>query len=348
MVHRTQLSDFGERRIVREVLGRYVAGLGDDCARVSRDTEEIVITMDPVPEPAAALIGGDADPYWMGWLLVTINASDLAAAGAKPLAFLASIEAPSSYELSQLERFLGGVRDSCLAQGLLYVGGNLKEAPRLSATGVAIGRTPLREFIGRSGAMEDDFVVSVGQGGGFWQDALLMRGGIEVVNKEASPLFRPISQVRPMQILGERRLVKAAIDNSDGLLPSLTQLATANDLAITIDFEQLTLPGLDPRLKVAPWRLWMGWGDWNVVCAVWPTDVQEALALAAENGFDVRVLGRFTLGESPRVRWQRGECCGTFSRLDSERFAKDSWFHTGIQAYIDSLLKMELIEATKR
>src|SRR5258708_105703 len=107
------LRDFGERRILREIIPKYCQTSGDDCAAVRLTDRDLVLTTDPVPIPAAQILGGDPDPYWMGWLLAVINASDLAAAGATPLAFLSAIELEPTRPITDLHRFLAGLRDSC-------------------------------------------------------------------------------------------------------------------------------------------------------------------------------------------------------------------------------------------
>src|SRR4051812_16737628 len=98
------LTHYGERKLIELVVSRYCRSLGDDCAVLPIGGEDLIVTTDPVPEPAAYLIGGDPDPYWAGWLLVTINASDLAAAAAKPVGFLAAVEAPGNTDVSEFER----------------------------------------------------------------------------------------------------------------------------------------------------------------------------------------------------------------------------------------------------
>lgn len=155
----------------------------------------------------------------MGWLLVVINASDLVAAGASPVAFLAAIEALSTMPIDDFERFLLGVSEACAAEGLKYVGGNLREGRKLAAVGVAIGRCELGKALRRGGARLGDIIVSVGSGGIFWRDALIIQKGGALLNKELSPLFRPCSQLRIMGLLAQEGLIVAAIDNSDGLLP---------------------------------------------------------------------------------------------------------------------------------
>src|SRR6266478_7782182 len=249
------LADLGEREIVRRILPKYCHGIGDDCAILTLDGHSICVTTDPVPQPAAKVIGNDPDLFWMGWLLVIINASDLAAAGARPLAFVTSIEAPSNLLISEFERLLEGIREGCGSEGLRYVGGNLREAKALSAVGTAFGTSERHCLLTRKGAKPGDLVVSVGAGGIFWRDALRLRNLSISPVKEISPVFKPHSQVRAMEQLNRAGLIVAAIDNSDGLLPTLDQLAATNSLAIRLDLDELTVPTENVALEIDPARL---------------------------------------------------------------------------------------------
>lgn len=330
------LGDLGERRLIRDVLPQYCSPSGDDCAAFLAPSASLVITTDPVPEPAAKVIGNDIDLYWMGWLLVTINCSDIAAAGAAPAVFVAAIEAPAVTRLLDFERLLAGIRDACSEHGIRYVGGNLREASRLTATGTAVGAVEAGLPLSRSGANVGDVVVSVGMGGTFWRDAFSVRRGGSV-KKECSPLFRPIAQVRAMMDLRARNLVSAAIDNSDGLLPSLEQLARSNNVGIEIETRLLrashsTTSGKD----LDPARLWLGWGDWNVIFAIRPDRLAEAMQVAAQSGHTLVPIGRVV---EPHPNSHLVVLVGRDERLpapriESERFAKDSWFSAGIGAYI--------------
>src|SRR5687767_11335202 len=114
------LGELGERKIIRSIIGPVVPGMGDDCAVVTRSDGDFLVTTDPVPIPAAKVIGGDEDYYWMGWLLVTINASDLAAAGATPIGFVSAIEAPGEMDVEEFTRLVAGTVDACRAEGLPY------------------------------------------------------------------------------------------------------------------------------------------------------------------------------------------------------------------------------------
>ena|SRR5579863_1906687 len=335
------LREMGERRLLREIIPAYCSHAGDDCASLSVDRGEVIVTTDPVPPPAARVLGGDSDPYWMGWLLVVINVSDLAAAGALPVGFLSAIEAEPTMPLEDFQRFLAGIRDACRSEGVAYVGGNIREAPALSAVGTAVGTARSGDSLRRGGAKPGDRLISVGGGGIFWRDALrVIRGGGLPEDKMRSPLFAPRTQARTMHKLAEERAIHAAIDNSDGLLPSIQQMASASGVRISVDLTSLSVNGcLD--LKVDQARLWLGWGDWNVLAAAEPSRLGDVFKIGDCDSVDIRVIGKVDEGE-PSVFLQRGQEEIVAPRLESERFASDSWFGSGIDSYVDRLLSVAL------
>jgi thiamine-monophosphate kinase len=337
-----RLIDLGEREILKQIIPRFASGAGDDCACLEISAGQLVATTDPVPPPAAASIGGDDDPFWMGWLLVTINVSDLAAAGAVPLGFLAAIECESDRSTTSFERLLEGIKASCEEAGIAYVGGNLREATRLSAVGTAFGVCKSSyKALTRIGAREGDFLISVGQGGAFWRDALRLLDGKDIGAKFDSPVFRPTSQIRFMHQLAERHLVNAAMDNSDGLLPTLNELAGKNALGITVDLNALSVPNLTSEERDDSARYWLGWGDWNVIVSASPDQQAQISKLASSLGVPIYSIGSFTK-EHAGVVLKRGHKFAAAPRLESERFANDSWMLKGIDEYVRMLKTVEL------
>ncbi|RRQ21599.1 thiamine-phosphate kinase [Thiohalobacter thiocyanaticus] len=337
----TKLSDLGERNLISDIVAKYVeATIGDDCAVLEREAEQIVVTTDPVPPAAAEVIAGDSDPYWKGWLLTVINASDLAASGADPLALFVAAEAPSDYSLDDFERFLMGIKDSCKIEGLAYAGGNLREGKALSAVGVAIGARRPGSVLGRQGISDGDKLVVIGEGGRFWMDAMICANGGEILDKMASPLFAPRSEGRVMRALANANLLSGAMDNSDGLLPSVSQLCNSNGLGALIDLERLHKPkGYDDVKEIVSMhyhRLWLGWGDWNIVAAVSPDKLTQLVDIAASEDTDICVCGEFRRDLSGTKLTHGGEMADS-PRIDSERFVTDSWFSMGIQGYIEML-----------
>lgn len=350
----TTLGDLGERKIVETIIPKFTDKVvGDDCAIVTAPAPTFAVTIDPVPSPAAKHLGGDDDLYWFGWLLVTISASDLAAAGATPVAFLAALELYKDLEVAEFERLLLGIKDSCHAQGLRYVGGNLKEriAPRdravdsreVHAVGTAIGTVAHGSAMTRQGAKAGDALVVVGHTGRFWADGLHCKGG-GTVDKRKSPVFTPVSQLPHMHALAQSGLIHGSMDNSDGLLPSVGQLCQSSSVGAVVDLDLLRKEAqryLHPGQSIdEPERLAFGWGDWNVVLAVPAGQVDALLKQAESLGTRGVRIGEFTSGSG--VQLLRAGRKAMAPRIDSERFASDSWFVTGIQGYIDLMMKAQL------
>jgi thiamine-monophosphate kinase len=174
-------------------------------------------------------------------------------------------------------------------------------------------------------------VLSIGQGGVFWRDALRTLDGRPVTNKAASPLFQPRSQIRIMHHLSARNLVSAAMDNSDGLLPTLAELAERSAVGIEIDLDLLRVPEAEAGTDEA--RLWLGWGDWNVLACVRPNREEEVRQVVTNaDGVVVRIGA--VISSQRRVTLRRGGRSVPAPRLESERFARDSWMTRGIEEYV--------------
>ena len=340
------LQDIGERRLVSEVIADYCdASIGDDCASFPVNRGTVVVTTDPVPQPAAWTIGGDKDYYWAGWLLVTINASDLAASGATPVAILTAIDARTDMPVYHLHRFLQGIRDACKQENLRYVGGNIRESNQFTAVGTAIGHVTNNSPLTREGILDGDALAIVGGGGEFWADALMARKGNLPKANNNSPLFRPLSKSIEIRALHSKGLIRASIDNSDGLLSSISQLCAANGLGAILDLGKLPEPKkFDEKkevLGISHQRLWLGWGDWNIVVAVPKESVNKFVETANSEDAKVCICGEFCADISA-LQLEFGGSLLPAPRLESERFSKDSWFTSGIDGYISLIKQIEL------
>jgi thiamine-monophosphate kinase len=338
------LQEIGERRLIAEVLGaRYsdIRNWGDDAALVGHvDPNEpwVVATTDPCPPPMAAALGFE-DWFYTGWLLATINLSDLAAAGARPTGLLSSLILPADTRLRDFIRLLDGLDECCGVAGTKVIGGNLKEAAEVSLSGTAIGvceQPPLS----RHGAQVGDSLWIVGDVGLFWAGVLGVRAGL-IPQDSGHPLLqnvlRPAPKTDLMAEFARRGVVNASIDTSDGLYPALAQLAEASDVGVIIAPEQIpyepSVLEIATQLALDPLRLALGWGDWQVVVAVDPARDSEVVAVA-----DGRPLSRIgSVGGEGGVRATLGGRERLISPLDSERFVPDSWFSAGLEGYVSAL-----------
>ena len=219
-----RLDQMGERRIVRELIEpryRTVPSFGDDCAVLGRDQ---VITTDSAARAGAAGMGMD-DPAHTGWLLATINLSDLAAAGAEPEGLVAATAPlPPDTPVHTLKRIMDGV-DACATEhGTRVLGGDIGEGRELRLSATAVGRCPRRLTAhGPAGgsaarrAAGDTWCssgrrVPVGRGAAAHGFATLPT---RTASRSTPGLRRGPSYAR--RVLAAKGVARAAIDVSDGL-----------------------------------------------------------------------------------------------------------------------------------
>jgi len=355
------LIDLGERRIIEEILRpRYgsagVPRFGDDSSFVI-DTDHIaggtlVAHTDPCPEPMAGHLGYN-DLYYAGWLLATINLSDLGASGARPLGFLSSLVLPNETTVEQFRRLLDGIDECCSQCGTRVIGGNLKEGPRVELTGSAIGVCDARRAMSRSGCKQGDLVSVIGDIGMFWAGVLAKRSSMTLGTAEQHRLLRnvltPLPKVKIGHELAQRNVLSACLDNSDGLYASLIQLANANDVQINVSMGDAAFPRevlhVSASLETDPVRLAIGWGDWQLIGCVDPSKETELKEIGKRHDIPIVIIGNVGMGRGVRLQYQgRG---GEMAPIDSQRFTAQSWFTAGLDSYIEMLLKGSLWKTSK-
>jgi len=225
-------------------------GLDDDVAVVG----DLVLTHDTIAEGVHFL--PKDPPASVGWKLVAVNLSDLAAKGAEPVAALMSVTISGDGEWE--ERFLAGVAAACEAYKLPLVGGDTialpKRAPRvLGLTAVGRAEVPVPS---RTGGQAGDSLWLVGAVG----DAAAGLAELREDEKAQGPLVEAYRRPVP-QLAAGRQLAphaNAMMDVSDGLLLDLSRLCGASGCGARIDLDALPLSrayiaerGADRRSRLA-------------------------------------------------------------------------------------------------
>jgi thiamine-monophosphate kinase len=208
-------------------------GLLDDVAVLG----DLVITHDSIAEGVHFL--PHDPPASVGWKLIAVNLSDLAAKGAVPAGALLSltISGPGAWEMD----FLDGVEAACESYGLPLIGGDTVAirpgAPRmfgLTALGRAEGRVP-----DRSGGQPGDALWLVGAVGDAMAGLALLRDDREAEGPLIDVYRRPIPQLEAGRLLAPH--AHAMMDVSDGLLLDARRLVEASRCAAAIELDALPL-----------------------------------------------------------------------------------------------------------
>ena len=287
-------------------------GLKDDCALIAPpDGEDLVVTTDAVAE-GVHFFSDDA-PADIAWKALAVNVSDLAAKGARPLAYLMALSFPAEPEESWLAGFAGGLRAAQDAFSIALAGGDTDRRPGpLTVTITAIGSVPRGRMVRRDGARPGDLVFVSGTLGdsalglGIRRDAAQARAwGLDDGSAEAlrARYLRPqprIGLVAPL-----RDFASAAMDISDGLVKDAKRLALASGVVLTLDAKLVPLSAaaravVDGQPDLLETVL-TGGDDYEVLATA-PSDRADLFRDAArERGVDVTVIGRVSEGTGVTV-----------------------------------------------
>jgi thiamine-monophosphate kinase len=232
--------------------------------------------------------------------------------------------------------------------GTEVIGGNLKEGPEVSLSATAIGvcdEVPLS----RRGARVGDAVLVIGDLSLFWAGFFATQRNLSVLaaNREylQSNLLTPQPKVAVGAALAREKLVSAAVDNSDGLYPSLAALCEANGVGVILDFSGVAFPSVAvsvaEALNVDPIRFALGWGDWQLVVTSNPDLTEPAVRCGEAHGTPVHRIGEVVA--KPGVSLTHEGRTGALLPLESERFSADSWFVAGLDEYARRMLELPLV-----
>ena len=275
----------------------------DPAARELRDDvavlDGLVITHDSIAEGVHFLPFDP--PASVGWKLVAVNLSDLAAKGATPAGalLLLTLSGDSDWEA----QFLSGVEAACESYGLPLIGGDTialpEGAPRvlgLTVIGRASDRVPHR-----AGAKPGDSLWLVGTLGDSVAGLAQLLGDRNATGPLVDVYRRPVPQLEAGKALAPH--ADAMMDVSDGVLLDALRMAEASRCSAVIDLDRLPLSAdfLAARGDSRAARLFAATGgdDYALLGAFAPDFDPSTLNLP--KGTTIAAIGSLEAGE-PAIR----------------------------------------------
>jgi thiamine-monophosphate kinase len=306
-------------RFFKRPAQRQPLGVGDDCALLApAPGTQLAVSSDMLVEGRHFLPG--ADPRRLGHKCLAVNLSDLAACGARPLAFTLALALPEADE-AWLAPFSEGLLALADAHGCELVGGDTTRGP-LNLCLTVFGEVPTGQALLRSGARPgDDLYVS-----GTLGDARLalqaLRGDVQVPVPVLAAARERLDRPTPRVALGLalRGLATAAIDISDGLLGDLGHVLHASGVGATVDADvvaNLLAAGdaVGPELRRA--YTLAGGDDYELAFTAPPAAREAVRAAAAQADTRVTRIGQIEAARGLRLVDAHGQSVpGHFASFD--------------------------------
>jgi thiamine-monophosphate kinase len=289
-----RLGEFGliERWFSRPAQ-RSPLGVGDDCALLSPDPGmQLAVTTDMLVEGRHFLSTVASDR--LGHKALAVNLSDLAACGARPLAFTLALSLPRVDE-AFLDGFARGLLALADAHGIELVGGDTTAGP-LNVCITAFGEVPAGSALLRSGARAGDIVWTSGTLGDARLALEVFRGQARLDSDAFERVRDAMERPQPRVALGLalRGIATSAIDVSDGLAGDLRHVLRRSGVGAVVDVDALPRSTVLAAQPQALQRLCgiAGGDDYELLFTA-PADRRDAVLRAGrEAGVAVTPIGR--------------------------------------------------------
>src|SRR5450830_1870260 len=219
---------------------RAALGIGDDCALLTPTPGmQTAISSDMLVEGRHFFAGADA--LKLGHKSLAVNLSDLAAMGARPVAFTLALALPAA-DRDWLCGFSAGLFALADAHGCELIGGDTTKGP-LNICITVFGELKPGHALRRSAAQAGDELWISGTLGDARLALAGYRGEVALNQSEqqasAVRMHTPTPRVALGMLLAEQQLAHAAIDISDGLVGDLGHILKMSGVGATLDVDAL-------------------------------------------------------------------------------------------------------------
>lgn len=279
----------GEFDLIRTFFTRPVRraalGVGDDCALLAPTPGmQLAISSDMLVEGRHFF--ADVDPHLLGHKALAVNLSDLAACGARPLAFTLALSLPRA-DTAWVGAFAQGLLALADAHQCELIGGDTTQGP-LNICITVFGEVPAGQALLRSGARDGDDIYVSGTLGDARLALEALQGRLQLPAQVLAATRQRLEAPSPRVALGQalRGIASSALDLSDGLLGDLGHILTQSGVGACID-TRLTSPllaasALQPLDQALVRKCTLAGGDDYELCFTAAPALRAQVAAAAQ------------------------------------------------------------------
>lgn len=241
-----RIQDLGEEGFIGYLKEQFFAqgpwtGIGDDAAVIPReDGTSLLVTTDSLVE-GVHFIKHEIPPEDLGYKLLAVNVSDIAAMGGLPEFAFLTVALPNDIDVEWIQNVMQGLKEGLQKWNIHLLGGDTVGSKRdifLSLT--LTGSAPSDQVKFRKGAKEGDILFVTGFLGssGAGLKALEMKlQASKLINAHFHPNPAPLEG----RGLASYKELHALMDVSDGLDIDLGRMLKASSCGAIIDVDKLPL-----------------------------------------------------------------------------------------------------------
>jgi thiamine-monophosphate kinase len=266
-----KVSDIGEKELIKRILKKSssniissvffdnlgIKSLNDDATLINFEDKYLVATSDILFK--SVHFPDEMTPEQIGEKVVTVNVSDLAAMGAKPLGIIIAVGLPKEMPLDDFDRLIDGILRGCSRYEMMLIGGDTNESGELTISGTCLGIAGKNEVLMKDGASPGDIVAVTGPLG-------LAAAGFEVLFNDKIKLkdlkedyknlalkhaLNPEAKSKEGVLLAKSGFVTSATDITDGLASEIGELVNASTKGIGITIYEDMIPVAGAVLEIA-------------------------------------------------------------------------------------------------
>jgi thiamine-monophosphate kinase len=306
------MADLGEFELIERFFTRparrATLGVGDDCALLQPTPgTTFAISTDMLVEGRHFL--PTVPPDRLGHKSLAVSLSDLAACGARPVAFTLALALPRA-EQAFLAAFARGLFALADREQCELIGGDTTRGP-LAICITAFGELPVGAALLRSGARPGDDISASGTIGDARLALEAFRGTVVLDDAAFRQARQAMELPSPRTDLGVRLrgVATSAIDVSDGLAGDLGHILRRSAVGAVVNVDALPRSAAlaAQPLELQRQCLLAGGDDYELVFTALPSRRDAVAAAAAAAGTSVARVGRIEAGETLRLVDRAGE-----------------------------------------
>ena len=278
-----------------------LTGINEDCGVIDLgfDGQVLVVTTDLISKKRHA--PPSMSFKQVGMKSITVNVSDLAAMGARPLGLVMSIGFPDNILENQINDLSLGMEFQASKYDTCVFGGDVNRTDDLILAGTAIGITKKQHLMTRHQSKIGDIVAVTGSIG-------LAASGFAILQEKDDMLrekfpnsvkaaLEPEAKIKFSLEIAKTRKISAIGDITDGLAWELHKIGAASNVGIEIKEEALPIHAesievAETLKKDLHYSIFHVGEDFELVFTLKEEDLGDITRIANKHGEKITVIGK--------------------------------------------------------